>query len=234
MARFSNVVILTGAGISAESGLGTFRDEEGYWAKHRIEDVATPEGFERDPELVQSFYNNRRRELLTAEPNDAHKALARLEKDLPGSVTIVTQNVDDLHEKAGCQNVLHMHGELRKARCMRCRTVQTWDDDIMADSACQSCGAVALRPHVVWFGEIPLFMDEIEQRLTEADLFASIGTSGAVYPAAGFVQMVRAFGTAMTVELNKEPSDGAAVFADGRYGPASQVVPAFVDEILPG
>ncbi|MBB4212543.1 NAD-dependent deacetylase [Rhodothalassium salexigens DSM 2132] len=235
MARYRNVVILTGAGISAESGLGTFRDEDGLWAKHRIEDVATPEGFARNPELVQAFYNSRRRDLATAKPNPAHLALARLERDLgPGRVTLVTQNVDNLHEQAGSETVLHMHGELQKARCTACGRIHPWLDDLSGTTPCPACAATALRPHVVWFGEIPLHMDAIERHLAEADLFVSIGTSGAVYPAAGFVQMARAYGRAATVELNRDPSDGAGFFADGRYGLASQVVPAFVEEILTG
>lgn len=232
MPKFRNIVILTGAGISAESGLGTFRDEGGLWAKHRIEDVATPEGFARDPALVQGFYNARRAELKTAKPNPAHEALARLERELEGTVTLVTQNVDDLHEQAGSEQVLHMHGELAKARCTACGHVAHWDADIADTDMCTVCANGALRPHVVWFGEIPLHLDDIEMALYEADLFLSIGTSGAVYPAAGFVSQVRGLGRAHTVELNKEPSEGRRLFAEGRYGPASRVVPAYVEELL--
>ncbi len=234
MPRYRNIVILTGAGISAESGLSTFRDEGGLWAQHRIEDVATPEGFARDPDLVQNFYNLRRRELGRCQPNAAHKALARLAQDLDGRVTLITQNVDNLHEAAGSPEVWHMHGELLKARCLRCHAVSDWAEDIRQASRCPACQIGALRPHVVWFGEIPLYLDRIEERLIEADLFLSIGTSGAVYPAAGFVRLARAHGTAHTVELNLEESDGAWAFHEGRYGRAGEVVPAFVEDVLKG
>jgi len=235
MADDRNIVILTGSGISAESGLSTFRDEGGLWAQHRIEDVATPEGFARDPDLVQGFYNSRRAELRTRAPNAAHHALARLEAEHAGTVTLITQNVDDLHERAGSSRVLHMHGELKKARCMLCRAVSPWEEDIAPDSRCPACGdAEALRPHVVWFGEIPLYLDDIDAAMAEADLFISIGTSGAVYPAAGLVSTARALGRARTVELNLEPSDGRHFFHEARHGPASEVVPAYVAEILAG
>lgn len=232
MTAYRNIVILTGAGISKESGLGTFRDEDGLWAKHRIEHVATPEGFARDPDLVQAFYNSRRLELAKARPHEGHLALARLARDHGGRVTLVTQNVDNLHEAAGSPEVLHMHGELMKARCTACGAVHRWMEDITGTSACLACASYSLRPHVVWFGEIPLYMDEIEAAIVEADLFLSIGTSGAVYPAAGFVSLARSLGRAHTVELNLEPSDGAHLFHEGRYGPASRVVPTFVEEIL--
>ncbi len=233
MAKYAHIVVLTGAGISAESGLSTFRDEGGLWARHRIEDVATPEAFLRDPDLVQNFYNARRSQLVRVEPNAAHHALARLERDHPGTVTVITQNVDDLHERAGSRHVIHMHGELKKARCLACDAASPWDEDIQPDSICPACGAMGrLRPHVVWFGEIPLYLDEIDQALGRCDLFISIGTSGAVYPAAGFVTQVRALGRAHTVELNLEPSAGSHFFHEARYGPATQVVPAFVDELL--
>lgn len=235
MPTYRHIVILTGAGISAESGLSTFRDEGGLWAQHRIEDVATPEGFARDPELVQGFYNTRRRELRGCTPNAAHRALARLEAELDGSVTLITQNVDDLHERAGSRNVLHMHGELKKARCLLCHIVSPWDADITVKDACPTCGdSDALRPHVVWFGEIPLYLDEIDAAIAEADLFISIGTSGAVYPAAGLVTTARALGRARTVELNLEPSEGCHFFHETRHGPAGEIVPAYVDEILAG
>lgn len=232
MPYFEKIVILTGAGISAESGLGTFRDEDGLWAKHRIEDIATPEAFARNPDLVQRFYNMRRAELAHAKPHGAHMALARLQKAHPGQVTLVTQNVDNLHEQAGSDEVMHMHGMLQKARCLACGTVADWLADIDTASSCPACGQTRLRPHIVWFGEMPFYMEAIEQRLYEADLFLSIGTSGAVYPAAGFVQMVRSLGRAHTVELNLEPSEGADFFHEGRYGPAGQVVPAYVAELL--
>ena len=233
MAKYAHIVVLTGAGISAESGLSTFRDEGGLWARHRIEDVATPEAFLRNPALVQDFYNARRSQLARVEPNAAHEALARLEQRYPGRVTVITQNVDDLHERAGSRRVIHMHGELRKARCLACDAASPWTEDIRVDSVCPACGAAGqLRPHVVWFGEIPLHLDEIDRELGACDLFVSIGTSGAVYPAAGFVTQVRALGRAHTVELNLEPSAGSHFFHEARHGPATQVVPAFVDELL--
>ncbi|MFQ5347724.1 MAG: Sir2 family NAD+-dependent deacetylase [Rhodothalassiaceae bacterium] len=232
MAAYSNIVILTGAGISAESGLSTFRDEGGLWAQHRIEDVATPEAFAGNPALVQSFYNARRRQLREVAPNAAHAALARLESELAGEVLVVTQNVDDLHERAGSRRVLHMHGELRKARCLGCGAVLPWEDDVRDDDRCPRCRRARLRPHIVWFGEIPFHMEEIERAIARADLFVSIGTSGAVYPAAGFVGLARALGRAHTVELNLEPSEGRHLFAEGHYGPATDVVPAFVDRLL--
>jgi len=231
MGPFSNIVILTGAGISAESGLLTFRDNGGLWEQQRIEDVATPEAFARDSALVQNFYNMRRAALFGVEPNPAHEALARLEREHGGRVTIVTQNVDDLHERAGAENVIHMHGELRKVRCRMCGTVHAWEEDIEEDSGCANCGrAGMLRPHIVWFGEIPLHMDEIQALLMEADLFISIGTSGHVYPAAGVVAAVA--GRARTSEVSREPSLGASQFDECRQGPAGVLVPALVDELL--
>jgi len=235
MPRYRDIVILTGSGISAESGLSTFRDQGGLWERHRIEDVATPEAFERDPDLVQGFYNARRVQLSEAAPNAAHRALARLEREVCGAggrVTLITQNVDDLHERAGSENVLHMHGELKKARCLVCHAVHSRDSDISPDDRCPACGRGGLRPHIVWFGEIPLYLDEIDAALAETDLFVSIGTSGAVYPAAGLVTTVRALGRAHTVELNLEPSEGRHFFAEARHGPASEVVPAYVEDIL--
>lgn len=235
MRKFEEIVILTGAGISAESGLSTFRDAGGLWEKHRIEDVATPEAFARDPEGVQKFYNLRRRHLDEVAPNAAHRALARLEAESDSGVTIITQNVDDLHERAGSRNVLHMHGELKKARCLECGRASPWEDDIAPTSACPACGTVGrLRPHVVWFGEIPLELDRIDRLLGACDLFVSIGTSGAVYPAAGFVSQIRALGRAHTVELNLEPSAGSHFFHEARYGPAGTIVPLFVEELLTG
>jgi len=180
MPRYRDIVILTGSGISAESGLSTFRDQGGLWERHRIEDVATPEAFERDPDLVQGFYNARRVQLSEAAPNAAHRALARLEREVCGAggrVTLITQNVDDLHERAGSENVLHMHGELKKARCLVCHAVHSRDSDISPDDRCPACGRGGLRPHIVWFGEIPLYLDEIDAALAETDLFVSIGAS---------------------------------------------------------
>lgn len=233
-----NLVILTGAGISKESGLETFRDPDGIWARLRVEDVATPEGFARDPGQVHAFYNMRRRRLLSnaVAPNAAHLALARLEiaweAGERGRFLLVTQNIDDLHERAGSRQVAHMHGEMLKARCTACEAVSSWTRDIAIDSACPACGAAGrLRPHVVWFGEIPFEMDCIFAALAEADLFLSIGTSGHVYPAAGFVELARAAG-AHTVELNLEPSEGASLFAEALHGPASELVPFYVAHLL--
>jgi len=230
-----SIAILTGAGISKESGLATFRDPDGIWATVRIEDVATPEAYARDPARVLEFYNVRRGGLVDSNvaPNAAHRALARLEDEWPGDVTIITQNIDDLHERAGSKNLIHMHGELLKIRCTACRDVIAWRDDVTVGHACPSCDATGtLRPNVVWFGEMPLMMDEIQMILDRCGLFVSIGTSGNVYPAAGFVQQVRLGGKGHTVELNLEPSEGATMFAEAQYGPATEIVPAFVDRIL--
>lgn len=224
------IVILTGAGLSAESGLGTFRDAGGLWAQHRIEDVATPQGFERDPALVHAFYNARRRQAAEAQPNAAHEALARLQREWPDEVVIVTQNVDGLHEKAGSR-VIHMHGELAGALCQACNERWTAPPEMAPDDLCRSCGRASTRPDVVWFGEIPYFMDEIAAHLQECALFAAIGTSGQVYPAAGFVQEAGWSG-AVTVELNLEATDVSGAFDQHRIGVATHVVPEWVDEIL--
>jgi NAD-dependent deacetylase len=230
-----NIVILTGAGISAESGLRTFRAEDGLWEDHRVEHVATPQAFHRDPELVQRFYDERRRNIMAAEPNPAHHALARLDrewaKDDLGELLIVTQNIDDLHERAGAKRVLHMHGEGLSARCTACDARHRWTRTLIDDPACPACGEPALRPDIVWFGEMPYEMDRISAALARADLFVSIGTSGAVYPAAGFVQQAKT-GGARTLELNLERSQGSAWFDETRLGPASELVPAWVEEIL--
>ncbi len=229
------IVILTGAGISKESGLETFRDPDGIWARVSIEEVATPEAFARNPEVVHAFYNARRRGLMgeTVAPNAAHEALARLERDWPGEVMLVTQNIDDLHERAGSRNLIHMHGEILKARCEACGGVTDWRDDLEVATRCPACGeAGALRVHVVWFGEMPFEMERITQALAAAALFVSIGTSGSVYPAAGFVQEARMTGRARTVELNLEPSEGVSLFHEARHGPASELVPDFVEQIL--
>lgn len=229
------IVILTGAGISRESGLATFRDADGIWATVDIEDVATPEAFARDPERVLGFYNDRRRGLLGADikPNAAHEALAKLEREWPGEVLVVTQNIDDLHERAGSRTLIHMHGELLKARCGRCSAVSPWTLDITLKTACPACGGKGcLRPHVVWFGEMPLMMEQIQEALVRCGLFLSIGTSGNVYPAAGFVDLVRRAGRAQAVEINLEPSEGATLFHDTVYGPATEMVPKVVDQIL--
>jgi len=231
--RYQSIVVLTGAGVSAESGIKTFRDNNGLWENHRVEDVCTPEAFARNPELVQQFYNARRRQLVTeAQPNPAHRALAEFEQGFPGEFTLVTQNVDDLHERAGSRNILHMHGELLKARCSKTHQVVPWNTDIAADTSCPCCGQRGLlRPDIVWFGEIPLFMDKIETALSHCDLFISIGTSGQVYPAAGFVQMASAYG-AHTVELNLEPSAGRTLFAERHYGPATGTVAAYFAQLV--
>ena len=228
------IVILTGAGISKESGLDTFRCAGGIWSRVRLEDVATPEGFQRDPDLVQDFYNARRSQLAdpAIEPNPAHHALARLERDWPGGVLLVTQNIDDLHERAGSANLIHMHGELNKVRCDACGCVLDWRTEVTIETPCPRCARPALRPHVVWFGEMPLEMERIYAALDACGLFVSIGTSGHVYPAAGFVTAVRQRGLAHTVELNLDPSEGASLFNETLYGPASELVPAFVAELL--
>lgn len=225
------IVILTGAGISAESGLGTFRAEGGLWAQHKVEDVATPEGFARNPKLVVDFYNARRAQAAEAEPNAGHLALAKLEAEFDGAVVLITQNVDDLHEKAGSQKVMHMHGALTGALCAACDT--RWDAPMVmaAGDACPACKKPTARPDIVWFGEMPYDMDEIFDHLSDADVFASIGTSGNVYPAAGFVAEARRNG-ADTVEFNLEPSLVGSQFADRRIGPATQTLPIWVDEIL--
>ena len=225
------IVILTGAGISAESGLGTFRDEGGLWAQHRIEDVATPEGFHRNPDLVHAFYNARRAQAAEAEPNAAHHALARLEREHPGEVLVVTQNVDGLHEKAGSRNVLHMHGFLAGALCASCDYRWPAPLEMLKSDTCPACGHAATRPDIVWFGEMPYYMDEIWSHLASADTFVAIGTSGEVYPAAAFVQEADR-GGAHTIELNLAPSSRVSDFAETCFGPASQIVPEWVAQEL--
>ncbi|MFN3470104.1 MAG: NAD-dependent deacylase [Novosphingobium sp.] len=237
MKRPRNIVILTGAGISAESGIDTFRSEGGLWENHRVEDVATPEAFVRDPDLVLRFYDMRREAVQTKQPNAAHTALARLDREWPtragGAVLIITQNVDDLHERGGALNVLHMHGEHLKAWCTACDMRHRWTGPLIHRPPCPACGALALRPDVVWFGEVPYRMDEIYRAVAAADLFVSIGTSGAVYPAAGLVRAARDLDV-QTLELNLEPSKGSAWFHETRLGPATQIVPAWVAELLDG
>ena len=231
---YRNIVVLTGAGISAESGIQTFRTQDGLWENHRIEDVATPEGFERNPDLVQDFYNQRRSKLQneSIQPNAAHNALGRLEQVLDGSVTIITQNIDNLHERGGSDNVIHMHGELLKARCSESNQVIEHSGDIHTGELCHCCQMPAqMRPHIVWFGEMPLRMGDIYAAIEKADLFVSIGTSGVVYPAAGFVHDARMHG-AHTIEINLEPSAVESEFQEKRYGKASIEVPKLVEEIL--
>lgn len=235
MAQYKHIVILTGAGISAESGIATFRDKGGIWSKVDYRDVATPEGYARNPRLVLDFYNTRRRQSGGAQPNAAHAALALLEREHKGAVLIVTQNVDALHEAAGTRNLIHMHGEHGQVLCSLCATRAPWGHnrpDLTVELTCAACGkAGGLRPDVVWFGEMPYHMDRIYDALGRADLFLSVGTSGNVYPAAGFVAEARSSG-AHTVELNLEPSQGASLFHEQRHGPATEIVPAYVEELL--
>ena len=230
--EISSIVVLTGAGVSAESGLSTFRDKDGIWAKVDYREVATPEGFARNPAKVHAFYNWRRRNVRNAEPNAAHLALARLEREFPGDFLLVTQNVDSLHERAGSIRLIHMHGQHNQALCNACSKRYVWDAEMSLESRCLSCGRVGhMRPDVVWFGEMPYRMDEIYAALSDCDLFVSIGTSGTVYPAAGFISEARAAG-AYTVELNLDPSEGCSLFSEARHGPATKIVPEFVDELL--
>jgi NAD-dependent deacetylase len=232
-----NIFVLTGAGVSAESGLGTFRDKtgEGIWTRFDPMKLSSIEAFESEPETVLAFYDLRRRDMREAKANAAHSALAGLAATLSqrgGALTLVTQNIDNLHEQAGSRDVIHMHGELLKARCELCGGVSEWLGDLHIADACPRCGhSGGMRPHVVWFGEMPLYLDEIETALRRSDLFVAIGTSGAVYPAAGFVHEARAMGIE-TCEINLEAADNADLFDDCRYGPASETVPAWVAEIL--
>ncbi|MBC9734283.1 NAD-dependent deacylase [Nocardioides marmotae] len=225
------VVVLTGAGISAESGVPTFRDADGLWEGHHVEDVATPEAYDAQPFVVHRFYDARRKALAAVAPNPAHHALARLEEALGDDLLVVTQNIDDLHERAGSSRVLHMHGELLSAVCRACRSRSRWERDLADLPPCPRCGTPDLRPDVVWFGEIPYEMDRIYLALESADLFVSIGTSGAVYPAAGFVQQAAAYG-ARTLELNLQVSEVTTLFDETRHGRAGELVPAWVEELL--
>jgi NAD-dependent deacetylase len=226
-----NIVVLTGAGISAESGIATFRGPGGLWEGHRVEDVCTPQALARDPALVHRFYDLRRAALADVAPNAAHHALARLDAEWPGELLIVTQNVDDLHERAGARRLIHMHGELKSALCATCGERRAWSGELPPGSACAACGAASLRPDIVFFGEFPYQMEAIDAALAKADLFVSIGTSGAVYPAAGFVQTARHHG-ARTLELNLDPSAGSFWFEESRIGRAGELVPAWVDKLL--
>lgn len=231
MPDIRNIVILTGAGVSAESGVATFRGPGGLWEGHRVEDVCTPEALARDPELVHRFYDARRAKLGTVEPNAAHHALARLDAEWPGEFLLVTQNVDDLHERAGSRRLIHMHGELNSALCAECDARASWSDSLPPRARCMACGAPSLRPDIVFFGEMPYRMEAIDAAIARADLFVSIGTSGAVYPAAGFVRTARYHG-ADTLELNLDRSEGSAWFAQSRLGPAGTLVPQWVDSLL--
>lgn len=231
MSDIRSIVVLTGAGVSAESGVATFRGPGGLWEGHRVEDVCTPEALARDPELVHRFYDERRAKLATVEPNAAHRALARLDAEWPGELLLVTQNVDDLHERAGSRRLIHMHGELNAALCAECDARTPWTDSLPPRTRCAACGAPALRPDIVFFGEMPYRMEAIDAALSRADLFVSIGTSGAVYPAAGFVRTARYHG-ADTLELNLDRSEGSAWFAESRLGPAGTLVPEWVEALL--
>jgi len=231
------IVVLTGAGVSQESGLETFRDKGGIWSKVKLEDVATPEAFARDPERCHAFYNMRRARHRSqdVQPNAAHFALARLSKEWPGDVMVVTQNVDTLHDRADTKNLIHMHGTYTQARCNHCAHVVTWAEDLSTAMVCESCNtAGGLRPNVVWFGETPMEMERIGAALSDCELFVSIGTSGNVYPAAGFVAVAHRAAGAHTAELNLEPSAGAPLFAEAYYGPATEIVPAYVEGLLRG
>jgi NAD-dependent deacetylase len=234
MTNIRNIMILTGAGISAESGIDTFRSEGGLWEKYRVEDVATPEAFVRDPDLVLRFYDMRRKAIQEAQPNAAHFALGRLAAHWPGELTVVTQNVDDLHERGGVggANLIHMHGTHLTAWCLACNGRPAWRTPLIDRPACPLCdSAGSLRPDIVWFGEMPYRMDDINAALGCADLFVSIGTSGAVYPAGGYVRRAKADGI-RTLELNLEPSKGSDWFDEARYGPATKVVTEWVEEML--
>lgn len=232
MKEIRNILILTGAGISAESGIPVFRSETGLWEQHRVEDVATYEGFMRNRPLVHEFYNRMRRNLFNVRPNPAHFALARLANEWKkGSVCLITQNIDNLHEAAGSGNVIHMHGELMRISCESCGAVVDWDKDTSVDTRCPKCGEAAMRPHIVWFGEIPYHMEHIDELLRDCDLFMSIGTSGVVYPAANFARMTHALG-AYNIEFNLEKSATAGSFDRGIYGKAGTTLPEFVDSLL--
>jgi NAD-dependent deacetylase len=232
MDAIRNIVILTGAGVSAESGLATFRGPDGLWEGHRVEDVCTPQAFLRDAALVHAFYDARRAKLAEVQPNAAHRALARLDREWPGELLLVTQNVDDLHERAGSTRLVHMHGELARGWCLRCNERFGWTGAMGESAECPACGTAGMvRPDIVWFGEMPYAMERIEGALRQCDLFVSIGTSGAVYPAAGFVQTARHEG-AQTLEINLEPSLGSFLFDESRTGPAGELVPVWVDQVL--
>ena len=231
---FSSIVILTGAGISAESGIKTFRDHDGLWENHRVEDIASPEGFQRNPSMVYNFYNERRKQLLSQDlqPNKGHFALAQLENDFKGQTTLITQNVDDLHERAGSKNILHMHGELLKMRCRSTSEVFSVKESFDERTECSCCNKKGLlRPHIVWFGEIPFYMDEIHEVLGKCDLFLSIGTSGQVYPAAMFMQVARQQG-ALTIEINKDPTANSPLFDKTFHGKAGEILPYFISNFF--
>ncbi len=235
MARLThpNLVVLSGAGLSAESGVATFRAADGLWEGHKIEDVATPEAFRRNPALVHQFYNLRRAQLKSVQPNPAHQALAELEQKWPGRFLHVTQNVDDLNERAGAKKHLHMHGELKKVRCSSCRSEFVWSDDLQADTACPKCDLRGtLRPDIVWFSEIPYYIDEVVRALETVDIFVCIGTSGVVYPAAGFVRLAADKGCGRLIEVNLQPTGISGLFTEQRQGLAGMEIPKLVAELL--
>lgn len=232
MSSAHSIVILTGAGISAESGVRTFRGPDGLWEGHRVEDVATPQAFRRDPVLVQRFYDARRAALGTVQPNAAHLALARLDAEWPGELLLVTQNVDNLHDRAGSKRMLHMHGELKSAWCTACDRRHPWEGALLDGPACPACALQGhMRPDIVWFGEMPYHMEAIEDALLACDLFVSVGTSGNVYPAAGFVDLARHAG-ARCLELNLDASMTSGRFHESRLGPAGTLVPQMVADLL--
>lgn len=232
MERPHRIVILTGAGVSAESGLPTFRDADGLWHGHRVEEVATPEAFSRNPALVHEFYNMRRAALKTVQPNAAHEAIARFQREFSGEVVLVTQNVDDLHERGGSPSVIHMHGELRRVRCARCHMDEICEADLSTETVCRMCQrSGGMRPDIVWFGEMPYHMDKIQDALARADVFIAIGTSGHVYPAAGFVEIARGAG-ARTIEVNLDATLASYSFHEHRTGPATIQVPLLIEELL--
>jgi NAD-dependent deacetylase len=229
--NYKKIVVLTGAGISQESGIKTFRDQNGLWEDHKIEDVASPEGFNRNPQLVYEFYNLRRKQLEEVGPNLAHIALAKFESSYPDNFCLITQNVDDLHERAGTNNLYHMHGELKKMRCEICGETSTSLSKVDHLVSCPSCNVTGrMRPHIVWFGEMPLYMSEIENELKLCDLFISIGTSNNVYPAANFVSIAKDFG-AKAIEVNYERTQLGHLFDEHYYGKASETVGELLSEL---
>ena len=232
MRMYKNIVILTGAGISAESGLATFRSTNGLWNNHKVEDVATVEAFFKNPDYVHQFYNEMRPELYNAKPNAAHLAITKLQQEYPAQISVVTQNVDTLHEKAGSKNIYHIHGQINQIVCLNCGHVfETWGD-VSAEDKCEHCAIMGmLKPNIVFFGENLLCMDKVDKLLQTCDLFLSIGTSGVVYPAAGFVQIAKMFG-ADTFEFNMEETSNNRLFDEHIYGPAGKTLPQFIDELI--
>lgn len=231
--KYQNIVILTGAGISAESGLATFRSADGLWNNHRVEDVASVEGFQRNPELVHDFYNNLKEEVQKAKPNPAHRAITHLQQEYPGAVvSVITQNVDTLHEKAGNTNVLHIHGQINQAVCLNCGHILETFGDVTTETACSTCHVPGMmKPNIVFFGENLLCMDKVDPLLRRCDLFISVGTSGVVFPAAAFVQTAKFYG-ADTIEFTLEPTSNNFYFDKHVYGPAGQTLPPYVDELI--